>query len=351
MSDVKLQKQVFHIHENSYTYGEARKLAENLQCELASYSQILNSYKQGANWCNYGWSKDQLALYPSQLRELIKIQNTNKQGNCGDIGINGGFFAKHNKFGINCYGLRPDILNLGQDLKIEYIDFENPPSQEEIDYVMGQQDTLSMAGSIGQEEKGESKAKANDENKTNNVNEEEKEEEIDLENSDLTSASKQAYIDDKIAELEKYISGLNLELPTEELVAQIDELKEQIEKLKKQKQYIYVTNTNATCDDSDACNYGSQTDCDYPEDRKDCTGKDLYCENTNACNYDELGNCSFHNSRTDCQGNPLYCTDSKACNYGGGNGSCLYHGSRMDCAGNPLYCENSKACNFDKMGS
>ena len=51
-------------------------------------------------WCNYGWikgEKEGSVLYPIQSR---------KKG-CGEIGINGGYFDKNLKFGVNCYGLNP----------------------------------------------------------------------------------------------------------------------------------------------------------------------------------------------------------------------------------------------------
>ena len=54
-------KEVFHISNNKYSYNEAREICEIYDARLASYDEI-NTYN-GANWCSYGWSKDQLALF------------------------------------------------------------------------------------------------------------------------------------------------------------------------------------------------------------------------------------------------------------------------------------------------
>ena len=70
---------------------------------------MITAYKNGANWCNYGWSDNQMALYPIQKDYWNKLQKNNATKNtCGDPGINGGKFEnKYYKFGANCYGKRP----------------------------------------------------------------------------------------------------------------------------------------------------------------------------------------------------------------------------------------------------
>lgn len=107
--------EVFNISNNKYTYKEAQAVCRIFDSELASYEQIENAYNNGAEWCNYGWSKDQLALFPTQKKTWDKIQeksimnNEKNHGNdCGRPGINGGYIANpYIKFGVNCYGKKP----------------------------------------------------------------------------------------------------------------------------------------------------------------------------------------------------------------------------------------------------
>ena len=42
--------------------------------ELASYEQIEKAYNDGAEWCSYGWSKDVMALYPTQKSTYNKLK-------------------------------------------------------------------------------------------------------------------------------------------------------------------------------------------------------------------------------------------------------------------------------------
>lgn len=107
--------EVFNISNNKYTYKEAEAVCRIFDSELASYDQIENAYNNGGEWCNYGWSKDQLALFPTQKKTWDKIQeksimnNEKNHGNdCGRPGINGGHIANpYVKFGVNCYGKKP----------------------------------------------------------------------------------------------------------------------------------------------------------------------------------------------------------------------------------------------------
>ena len=106
------EKEVFNISDNAYTYNDAKVICKALDSELASFEQIRNAYNKGADWCNYGWSKDQMALYPTQKSTWEKLQKSPKEyrNECGHPGINGGYFSnEHLKFGVNCYGYKPDI--------------------------------------------------------------------------------------------------------------------------------------------------------------------------------------------------------------------------------------------------
>ncbi len=98
-------KEVFHFPDNLHTYSEAQKLCEKHGARLASYNEIERAYNNGANWCSYGWSQEQMALFPTQksiYNELKKIPG--HEHDCGRPGINGGYFKNKNiKFGVNCY--------------------------------------------------------------------------------------------------------------------------------------------------------------------------------------------------------------------------------------------------------
>lgn len=104
------QKEVYNINMNDYTYTEAPLVCEALGGKLATYDQLLKAHKKGANWCNYGWSTNQMALFPIQKKIWKKIQNgpEDSKNTCGKPGVNGGYFNNKNiKFGVNCFGYKP----------------------------------------------------------------------------------------------------------------------------------------------------------------------------------------------------------------------------------------------------
>ena len=102
--------QVFNVSKNVYTYSEAEPLCRAFGAELATYDQVKHAYKSGADWCNYGWVKGQLAVYPTQQSTYDKLQAGPEADrmSCGRPGVNGGHFPNENqRFGVNCYGPRP----------------------------------------------------------------------------------------------------------------------------------------------------------------------------------------------------------------------------------------------------
>ena len=102
--------EVFNIDNNDFSYDEAHLLCKSMDSKLATYDQLLKAHKKGANWCNYGWSANGLALYPIQDKFWKKLQKGTKgnRDKCGKPGINGGFFPdKSLKFGVNCFGPKP----------------------------------------------------------------------------------------------------------------------------------------------------------------------------------------------------------------------------------------------------
>ena len=120
------KKEVFHIGDNIYTYGEAKLICEAHDGELASYEQLESAYEKGAEWCSYGWSKDQMALYPTQKKTYNKLKNDpTTKNNCGRPGINGGYIANKNaRFGVNCFASK----NKPSDVERREMDSTTLPS-------------------------------------------------------------------------------------------------------------------------------------------------------------------------------------------------------------------------------
>jgi len=116
--EIRFKKQVFNIPGNYYTYDNAKALCTAYGAELASYEQLEKAYNNGAEWCNYGWSDDQLALFPTQKKTYDILQTIpGHENDCGRPGINGGYIANPNvKFGVNCYGNKPKITNEEEEL-------------------------------------------------------------------------------------------------------------------------------------------------------------------------------------------------------------------------------------------
>ena len=110
--------EVFNVSRNNYTYDEAKALCKAYGAKLATYNQIEDAYKSGAEWCNYGWSADQMAFYPTQKNTWKKLQKIKgHEHDCGRPGINGGYIDNPNvRFGVNCYGTKPAITSEEQDI-------------------------------------------------------------------------------------------------------------------------------------------------------------------------------------------------------------------------------------------
>lgn len=110
--------QVFNIPGNTYGYEDAKTLCSAYGARLASYNEIEDAYGKGAEWCNYGWSDNQLALFPTQKKTYNNLQQVKGHENdCGRPGINGGYIANpHVKFGVNCYGHKPDMTQEEEEL-------------------------------------------------------------------------------------------------------------------------------------------------------------------------------------------------------------------------------------------
>lgn len=109
-SNSETEGEVFHIAGNKYTYEQAKDMCSKYDSRLATYDEIERAYNNGANWCSYGWSEDQMAFFPTQqsvYNELKTIKG--HENDCGRPGINGGFIDNPKiKFGVNCFGNKPE---------------------------------------------------------------------------------------------------------------------------------------------------------------------------------------------------------------------------------------------------
>ena len=102
--------EVFYVSDNTFTYSQAPAVCKAYGATLASYSQVEEAYRQGAEWCGYGWSEGGIALFPTQQAtwdKLQKEQDSQARIKCGRPGVNGGYFDPGTQFGVNCYGIRP----------------------------------------------------------------------------------------------------------------------------------------------------------------------------------------------------------------------------------------------------
>ncbi len=86
-----------------YTYDEAVQVCQKDNATLANIGQLYDAYNKGKEWCEYGWSDEMMALYPTQTStwELLKGQG---KKSCGRPGVNGGYTNNSKaKLGANCY--------------------------------------------------------------------------------------------------------------------------------------------------------------------------------------------------------------------------------------------------------
>jgi hypothetical protein len=104
-------EQVFNIPGNYYGYEDAKSLCTAYGARLASYDEVENAYNDGAEWCNYGWSQNKLALFPTQKSTYDNLQKIpGHENDCGRPGVNGGYMENPaTKYGVNCFGNKPDI--------------------------------------------------------------------------------------------------------------------------------------------------------------------------------------------------------------------------------------------------
>lgn len=103
--------EVFHVSDYQFTYDEAPAVCAAYGAQLATLEQIIDVYNKGAEWCGYGWSAGGMALYPTQKATWQALQaepDPGKRTACGRPGVNGGYMDPNLKFGVNCFGFKPE---------------------------------------------------------------------------------------------------------------------------------------------------------------------------------------------------------------------------------------------------
>ena len=148
---IKFKKQVFNIPGNYYNYENAKAICTSYGAKLATYKQIEDSYESGGEWCNYGWSEGQNALFPTQKQTYNTLQKIKGHENdCGRAGINGGYIANPKiKFGVNCYGNKPKITEEEQEIMQTSTPYpetaEDIAFQKQVDYWKNKVDEILVS--------------------------------------------------------------------------------------------------------------------------------------------------------------------------------------------------------------
>lgn len=128
------RKEVFNVSRNIYTYNDAAAVCAAMGSELASYEQVQAAYEKGADWCNYGWVKGQMAVFPTSKDTYEKLQKgaPEYRNACGRPGINGGYFDNPElRFGVTCVGARPPQSATDELLESQVA---LPPTTDEIEF-------------------------------------------------------------------------------------------------------------------------------------------------------------------------------------------------------------------------
>jgi hypothetical protein len=132
------QDEVFNISNNLYTYDDAKAVCTAYGARLATYDEVEEAYNKGGEWCNYGWSSDQMALFPTQKLTWYNLQRNPKHKNdCGRPGVNGGYMENpYIRFGVNCFGKKPAATDKDKAEMNANKDMIVPKTEEEIELVV-----------------------------------------------------------------------------------------------------------------------------------------------------------------------------------------------------------------------
>jgi hypothetical protein len=133
--------EVFNVAQNKFTFYDAEPLCKALGAELATYEQVKDAWSKGADWCNYGWVKGQMAVYPTQKDTYEKLQGgpPDEKNACGTVGINGGFFDNPElRYGVNCYGPKPPQTAHDEKMLMEQGKIARSPDTLKVDKLIAE---------------------------------------------------------------------------------------------------------------------------------------------------------------------------------------------------------------------
>ncbi len=147
---LSFRKQVFHVPGNHYTFDDAQAVCKAYGADLATYDQVETAYNRGGEWCSYGWTLGQMALFPTQPRTYDRLQHVKgHEHDCGRPGVNGGYVANDRaKFGVNCYGYKPAITPDEEEMMRDtrdIVEAEDPAFRAKVDRIRRRLDRMFLA--------------------------------------------------------------------------------------------------------------------------------------------------------------------------------------------------------------
>jgi hypothetical protein len=114
----KSEKEVFLIY-NKVNYLQAKELCKIYSGRLATKEDLEDAFKDGANWCTWGWLDGEKIGYPVQEKFWTFIEKRHK-GHCGPTaGINIIDNIDPLKvYSVTCYGKKPKKSKNDIDLEL-----------------------------------------------------------------------------------------------------------------------------------------------------------------------------------------------------------------------------------------
>jgi len=103
------KNQTFHV-QGKFDYMNAKAVCKAYGGKIANIKQVTDAYDRGAEWCDYGWSDDHMALFPTQYESWKSYQELGRKELCGRPGVNGGYNNNLlQQLGVNCFGKKPKL--------------------------------------------------------------------------------------------------------------------------------------------------------------------------------------------------------------------------------------------------
>lgn len=114
----KKSKEVFLIY-NKVNYLQAKELCKLYSGRLATKEDLEEAFKEGANWCTWGWLEGEKIGYPVQEKFWSFIEKKHK-GHCGPTaGLNIIENVEPTKlYSVTCYGKKPPKSKNDTDLEL-----------------------------------------------------------------------------------------------------------------------------------------------------------------------------------------------------------------------------------------